>query len=788
VIDRHNDFIANVAFSQTFQSFENQWKAARQAARDVLFQVLGDDVSHIVNCILQIAKAMGSSDPLEKSAVAEFERLMQLRPQLWTVISNKLIPSDHDALRNLLSPMARLAAFSDLNLSVYGSGRSAKQVSLLPSIRAVNVYLNDSRKAFISFSTKSSELSLATSLRRFLQEPGVVGDICSLILAPDDGLQQAALAIITQGYDVEVREECLRCLFENYPEQALGGVTSCIKAFNSQVSEFREASKFAQALVLVLNDVCEVLCSETTGLLLDETFRPKMIGDGREATIVDLWKLMTLAISKLFRTIPSWSRILPEKKQDLITLIRDSLIFGRELIDHRKILQTVVELGDGQETLLAIFSPRNLSNRAIRMMDNLQPMLIESLRLLRLTDMELLHQSCKLIEALFDSFRGCKIQPNPEAVEKLKQILEQARATQATKKNIDIQSRLNESQISLLTLKLKELEPEVEYDEDEITFLGITKSSNAAKTVEPTPAAPNLPTSCTKQLLAHPSGPTKSSPVLVPRASKPGMVGIQLPPRLQTVRESVSLPPKPQVVVHPKPNKAANTHPISSSSESESESEKGIAVLDKHQKSPVKIKERRGIKLLNGPVKQNNTIRSRLTLQEEAQRRAMRLRPDVSGLYKMILQWNYDHTGSDPPDIEKLRPHLQAVPRSFKSPEEYFHTFEPLLRIECWSQLMKSKDEPLEEVRCQINGKGFVDQFLEMQLSIQQLPDPGWFLADTDIVLFRRASGGQGHLAKVQEMKRARTITVVLRFHNSSVLQKEAFSLKEDYILSRVFR
>jgi senataxin len=483
------------------------------------------------------------------------------------------------------------------------------------------------------------------------------------------------------------------------------------------------------------------------------------------------------------------------------------------------------------------------------MVDDLQPVFTASLKFLRLTEMELLHQSCKLVESLFDVFRECRVSPNPETIGKLKQILEQARAAQASKKDADMQSRLNESQISLLTLKIKGLESGDESDDDDITFLGMSERkqepeevtflgitqqkkepkrtasvsltrSDATMDQKPVPRPQAGPSSAKSGFLSKPALPamprapgalkeldqpaqTKPRPIVTPgtRPTKPPPPPTQqidqpvqgkpfpiVSPAIRPIKPSPSLQQDSVTPTTSRPSSHPSSRAASSSSESESEGERGIAALDKHQRSPVKVKVRRGIKLLDGPVKQNNVVQPRYTPQEQAQRQAMRLRPDVSGLYKMILQWDYDHTGSDPPDIDKLKPHLQTVPKTFKSPEHYFHTFEPLLRLECWSQLMKSKDESLQQVRCRINGKGFVDQYLEMQVSIQQTPEPGWFLSDTDIVLLRRASGGRSLLGKVQEMKRTKLITAVVRFHNSAILQKEAPSLEQDFLISRVFR
>ncbi|KAI8826956.1 P-loop containing nucleoside triphosphate hydrolase protein [Fimicolochytrium jonesii] len=63
----------------------------------------------------------------------------------------------------------------------------------------------------------------------------------------------------------------------------------------------------------------------------------------------------------------------------------------------------------------------------------------------------------------------------------------------------------------------------------------------------------------------------------------------------------------------------------------------------------------------------------------------------LSTLNKIVLQWNYDMEGEKPPDFPF---DLKNIPNTFQGGEqEYVSVFEPLLVLECWEQMQKSKYE-----------------------------------------------------------------------------------------------
>jgi senataxin len=217
----------------------------------------------------------------------------------------------------------------------------------------------------------------------------------------------------------------------------------------------------------------------------------------------------------------------------------------------------------------------------------------------------------------------------------------------------------------------------------------------------------------------------------------------------------------------------------SSDSESSDEDEKpggkkltGLALLAKDQKPAIKQSERRQIKMVDIPGSTGTGARgqtiSRPGIRKEDQQaaRAARLRAaqDLSRLHRQILQWNPAVNDDNPPDVF-LR---SKLPGSFRSVDDFFTAFEPLLLTECWEQVRQSKIEALSEgqpLKIVIGGRQSVDDFVDIFCTLEhgQMRDRIYF-GDADLVLLRQ--GQRQIFAKIQEVQRKPTFfKLTLRCH-----------------------
>jgi senataxin len=190
------------------------------------------------------------------------------------------------------------------------------------------------------------------------------------------------------------------------------------------------------------------------------------------------------------------------------------------------------------------------------------------------------------------------------------------------------------------------------------------------------------------------------------------------------------------------------------SSDEGSERERGLAALGKFQRTPQlkKPAERRQVKMLELPTVENNAAMRRMRERDDARRRALRMKPDISCLHRTILSWDYEHSGPDPPS-NGPKAKLVSIPDRFSNYSHYQSIFEPLLLLECWAQILQSREEATETFESKIASRQFVDEFVDFELAIIEPLGKGWFLSDTDIILLRHPGGKFPVMGKVLNFK-----------------------------------
>ena len=198
---------------------------------------------------------------------------------------------------------------------------------------------------------------------------------------------------------------------------------------------------------------------------------------------------------------------------------------------------------------------------------------------------------------------------------------------------------------------------------------------------------------------------------------------------------------------------------------------------------PALPKERRQIKVLDMPLHANpdKFVRPR--------QRAPTIRPrlDCTALHKTILSWNYMHTGPHPPGPE-LR--FTRVPDRFKDYNHYFEVLQPLLLVECWAQILAAKEEPRDSYQCKIESRQYVDNWIDLDLTIPESVKSGWYLAETDIILLKHASHNKCIMAKVKSYRALMSgIQLTVRcFISKNETNDPGLTVQSLWQISKVFR
>lgn len=184
---------------------------------------------------------------------------------------------------------------------------------------------------------------------------------------------------------------------------------------------------------------------------------------------------------------------------------------------------------------------------------------------------------------------------------------------------------------------------------------------------------------------------------------------------------------------------------------------------------------RRSVKLIDAPLTAGTNFQEKKRQMQRALERKKKVKPSMRGLHKTILSWDITIEGDMPP--ESSRDMYTHVPSHFTDVGEYVKVFEPLLLLEVWMQLLRSKEEATESDvidHCMIESRCNVDEFVDV--TIQMTLASARALAVDDLVyvanhfgstFFNKSDGqsnkwvGRGFLSKVKSMVNKRDLADV---------------------------
>ena len=728
VLDIHSDIFITVAFGRQYA--DEKWKSVRSAARELVIASLGQDVQEITNSVSRSCEFLAGQ-------VDTFP-MCRVREQLWQKSYESLRTNDSDGAASILGVVARFSHLDALNQLAY------KKILSKPDARAafdaINRCLCVIREGFVDAISRFANYNQQSFIRDFFRLPGVAKDVMTLMFSSVDGIQTSAKVLIGQAFDVDGRLDCFRALLSNLPAPSFSGIRSFLERFIRHAPVVTEACSLSKSLVQCLTDVIEVLCSRPDGLLMTSQYLRSDDPEGPKAQIPQLWTLMTQSITVIFKRTPLWAEYFDIP--DMTVWMRDALIFGRDMLEQWRVMESAAAIRSEEELSSSARNPSELSEVGKKMMSDLQPVLPELARWLRLSDEELLHQSFALIQTVLECFRMTGVRPSEAGLAKLNKHIDDARKQTGAA----LKTRLDAGRISKLEAALAGFED----DGDDVVFVSMTTSSDRAVAEKSKGSSGPKQEISSKPKPPEPQVPDRPAPI----DRKSARTDVPVLPTFRRAEPTVASasrhkPPAPQVV--------PEVLELESSSDSDSDDGKparGLAALGKFQKSPKKQKpaERRQVKMLDVTNQAKNATMVRLNRRDDARRRALRLKPDISGIHRALLSWDYDHTGPEPP-FRGEKPDLVRVPDKFVDHRHYLKVFEPLLLFECWAQIVQSKEENSPLYECKVGSKQFTDDFIDLEVSITEAVQRDWRLTEADVVLLRQPDGKKSYLAKTMSYK-----------------------------------
>ncbi|KAG1818441.1 SEN1 N terminal-domain-containing protein [Suillus subaureus] len=717
VLDIHAEVFISVAFGRSYAN--SQWKEVRSAARELITMSLTQDAN-------EISKSITTSCEFLAGRTKVFP-VCAIREQMWKKTYESLQTNDTDGVVAIIAIVAQFSHVDFLNKVAYKRVLSSPDAQ---AFDAINRCLNISRSGFLDVVSKLANYNQRSFVLDVLGQPGVARDVMVLMLSPIEDLQGAVKTLIGQAFDVDVRIDCFRALLSNLSDSSFEGIFNFLERYIHYAPQVPEACSLSKSLVQCLTDVIEVLCSSPDGLLHDGSFLQPKDKEAPAAQIPRLWNLMTRSITVIFKRTPLWSEYF--EIPDMTVWMRDALIFGRDLLAQWRVMEFASVTATDESSSLLTGKVRKLSRTGKNMMNDLQPVLTELTRWLRLSDEELLHQSFALLQTVLECFRTTDVPPSEATLTKLNKHVETSR-----------NDKSGASKTKLDASRITQLEDALTSFEEEVEVVSVVREPQTRPTKPHKPPPQKVQAATRKQSDVVPRKPAESDQL------KPDVMKGAFPKFQRSSTSTSTTVSKPSTL----PLAPASDYSSDSGSEAEA-MQGGLVALGKFQRSP-KVKkpmERRQVKLLDIQNQAKSATMERLHRREDARRRALRLKPDTTGLHRTLLSWNYDHDGPNPPTVGQKAP-LIHVPDTFQDYQHYLRVFEPLLLLECWSQIVQNKEEVQGAYDCRITSKQFTDDFVDFDATISEPVQKDWRLGETDVVLLRHPEGKKSIMMKVQSFR-----------------------------------
>jgi senataxin len=773
----HSGSIIATALRKNFTGPE--WDAPRKCARQFLLE-------HLSHGIQQIHIALSAVASLEKDENATLPPVSSSYDGLWEAVRSTLRAEDLDGYEFLIQAVARSALLVPLlpaRLSFkQGSPMGPKVERMLQTANAAISCIHD---GFDEIILRLVNVTSESNLTLFCRRQAVGSIVVTLILSPIKSLSDGAQTLIGQSYNADGRVECLRVLLENQCEATLEAINSQLESFNVVATEYLDAVDAAKVLVLCYTDILEVLCSRDGGLLFDEQFISQNQHNLR--VLPRLWRGLCQAAGIIIERTPDWATRYQQK--DMTHWMRDALIFGNELVEKRRVF----------ESTLANSKKSDSDPKEGSLVGDLSVIMRPLVSWLRLTHQELLDLSYKLLYDLFHAFKDTNQQPEEKLLQSLEAFVKKLHGKKDAKSGTSVQQRTKLSTTQLGTL-LRLIADLLGDEDSDLEFVRQTFSPKKTPILPASrPMAP-LPKPAHRLVMSKHGG-SKT----LPSGVKPGSLIQKLQREVPDVMVPRSLNAQlvQSAIAERKARKSNSVINLtsssggepSSSSESDSAEEgapSGLAQLSKLQKSPIKRQrqERKRTILLNdSSTIQTAGMHTTAERHGQSQKQPIRYIPDMIPLHRIILSWDYDYNGTEPPTAGGALV-LKPVPEKFSSYRHYLDIMHPLLVVECWNSLVKSKEEPLDKVSIVVAGKMHADTWVEIDAVVEQSVPRGWMLLETDILLLEHASGKKA-LAKVHSSRQTRLgIQATIRYSSelNDMELERAMALKSSWLVSRVFK
>ncbi|KAF2116709.1 SEN1 N terminal-domain-containing protein [Lophiotrema nucula] len=609
------------------------------------------------------------------------------------------------------------------------------------------------------------------------EQPAAASGIISCLFSSTPDTRNSTVELLKVISSQDERRGALQHILRGYYKNVLYGISESCRQIRS-----RKAFAPAPAMINTLSDIVDIMCNSTDGIL-----RSRDLDSAEAAITMALWKSLWDALSMIFGTTEAWS-ILGYDKNMMMDFCRDTMQFADQLFDQCSIFVMALKAAK-----TAVTEAPNKANHQKALLELPAKTMDPISKWLRLRDEFLSTKSVSLISKLLVRLKGVSIEVDEDTSSYIEKVLSgEVRA----KLSMQQQASLQQSLEKHLGHSIRKLEETVKQQKQGSISQFLSTTSDRKPSEE----------DVRKKLLADTTqAATKfqaqREAIRARESKKVEALNQQKSAKEAEFKQKRALEierkkkEREAAIAKLKQNRGTSIHTSEAGSGLD-----GLGVLGKDQAAKGEglmhssdeseddgdfDEELFGVKAEKKPksgpktnivneIKVPMPVRKKRVVRSVKDMRA-RLAPDLSPLHKVILGWDYFHKGDTPPSSRDDM--YSAVPNTFRTPNEYQSTFEPLLTLEAWQSFAKSREDvSFKPYEIKVISRASVDSFQEVGSTMTHNENRDLHISEGDIVLLSKSktpSAQDPHcLARVIKTSRKKAhIEVSYRVMPSNPLQ-----------------
>ena len=598
-----------------------------------------------------------------------------------------------------------------------------------------------------------------SQLQALFEKPAAASAIVSLLFSSTEDTRNSAIELLKVISLEEERRNALQYILKMHYKNVILGISDSVR----QVKH-KKAFAPAPSMIRTCSDIIDVMCNSQDGIL-----RAREFDSGDAGATMNLWKNFWDTLTMIFATTEAWSNLGFYDKHMMMDFCRDTMQFADLLFNQCSIFATALKgtTSDDEENASKNELLKELLAWPAHAMEGLA-------KWLRLRDEFLSSKSVTLISKLLVRLHRVSIDIDTEALSYMERVLSgDVRAKLSTTQQAELQQAL---ETHLGRTLVKEEEPPK------------PKQSSISKWMS-TGTAPSTSEARSKLLANITSGSTAFKDRREQMRASDAKAAKQKATDDQKSAQQAEFKRKRQLELQRREKekaalaaKAKAARGISTQTSEAGSGLEGLGVLGKdqaakgeglmHSSDESEDDEGDFDEALFGMKKPDiktgprtnivNEVKVQMPVKKKRVQRSVkdmraRLAPDLSALHRTILGWDYFHEGDFPP---KSRPEIYSkVPSTFRTPNDYQSTFEPLLTLEAWQGFVKAREEnQAKPYEVRITSRASVDAFQEVGSTMTHVENKDIFISEGDIILLSQSKSPSADeptcLARVFRVKR----------------------------------